>query len=273
MSGRRVFHLHLVSDATGETLNAVARAACAQYEDIRAIEHVYALVRGPKQLDRALAEIEGSPGLVMYTMVNDDLRASLEARCAELQVPCISVLDPVMRALGGYLGKESSHKPGGQHAMNAAYFDRIEALNYTMAHDDGQTQGDLDNADVILVGVSRTSKTPTCIYLANRGVKAANVPVVPGRPMPPDLEEASHPLVVGLTASPERLVQIRKNRLLSLQAETETDYVKRGAVSEEIAIARKLFARKGWPVIDVTRRSIEETAAAVLNLYTRKDEV
>ena len=271
MTGRRVFHLHLVSDATGETLNAVARAACAQYEDVRAIEHIYALVRGPKQLERALTEIEEAPGIVMYTMVHDELRAHLESRCAALQIPCISVLDPVMAALGTYLGKKSTHKPGGQHAMNAEYFGRIEALNYTMAHDDGQSDGDLDLADVILVGVSRTSKTPTCIYLANRGIKAANVPVVPGRPLPADLEPATHPLIVGLTASPERLVQIRKNRLLSLNEETETDYVDRGAVTEETAFARKLFSRNSWPVIDVTRRSIEETAAAILNLYTRQD--
>ena len=270
-SGRRVFHLHLVSDATGETLNAVARAACAQFEDVRPIEHVYALVRGPKQLARAMAEIEQAPGLVMFTMVNEALRAELEARCAELAIPYLSVLDPVMGALGTYLGKESSHIPGSQHAMNAEYFGRIEALNYTMAHDDGQTAGDLDEADIILVGVSRTSKTPTCIYLANRGIKAANIPVVPQVPLPTDLEAATHPLIVGLTASPDRLVQIRKNRLLSLNEEKETDYVDRTAVSEEIAFARKLFNRQGWPVIDVTRRSIEETAAAVLNLYTRQN--
>ena len=225
MPSRRVFHLHLVSDATGETLNAVARAACAQYEDAHPIEHVYALVRGPKQLE------------------------------------------PVMGALGRYLGRKSSHKPGSQHTMNAEYFGRIEALNYTMAHDDGQSAGDLNEADIILVGVSRTSKTPTCIYLANRGIKAANIPIVPGVVLPPDLETATHPLIVGLTTSPDRLVQIRKNRLLSLHENTQTDYVDHDAVSEEVTIARKLCAKHGWPVIDVTRRSIEETAAAVLNLY------
>lgn len=272
MASRRVFHLHLVSDATGETLNAVARAACAQYEDAHSIEHVYALVRGPKQLERVLGEIEASPGIVMFTMVNEELRQRLEARCAELQIPCIPVLDPVMLALGAYLGKESSHKPGLQHTMNAEYFGRIDALNYTMAHDDGQSAGDLDLADIILVGVSRTSKTPTCIYLANRGIKAANIPVVPGAPLPPDLETASHPLIVGLTTSPDRLIQIRKNRLLSLHENTDTSYVDRDSVEEEVTFARKLFARHGWPVIDVTRRSIEETAAAVLNLYNDRQK-
>lgn len=268
MNSKRIFHLHLVSDATGETLNAVARAACAQYEDARPVEHVYALVRGPKQLERVLGEIETSPGIVMFTMVNDELRKRLETRCYEMQVPCISVLDPAMQALGSYLGKEISHKPGSQHAMDAEYFGRIDALNYTMSHDDGQSAGDLDAADIILLGVSRTSKTPTCIYLANRGIKAANIPIVPGTPLPPDLETASHPLIVGLTTSPDRLIQIRKNRLLSLHEKTDTDYVSPEAVSDEVAYARRLYARNSWPVIDVTRRSIEETAAAVLNLYS-----
>ncbi|MBI1260240.1 MAG: pyruvate, phosphate dikinase/phosphoenolpyruvate synthase regulator [Rhizobiales bacterium] len=270
MSGTRIFHLHLVSDATGETLNAVARAACAQYEEARPIEHVYALVRGPKQLERVLAEVESAPGIVMFTMVNTELRQRLETRCAELHTPCISVLDPVMLALGQYLGKESSHKPGSQHTMNAEYFGRIDALNYTMSHDDGQSAGDLNNADIILLGVSRTSKTPTCMYLANRGIKAANIPVVPNMALPPDLATVTHPLVVGLTTSPDRLVQIRKNRLLSLKENNDTSYADPLVVAEEISFARRLYARHGWPVIDVTRRSIEETAAAVLNLYNER---
>jgi len=270
MTSNRLFHLHLVSDATGETLNAVARAACAQYEDVSAVEHIYALVRGPKQLDRAIAEIEREPGLVMFTMVNDTLRDQLVARCAELDVPCISVLDPVINALGTYLGREISHKPGVQHEMNAEYFDRIAALNFTMAHDDGQSNGDLDEADIILVGVSRTSKTPTCIYLANRGIKAANVPLVPSAPLPPDLLTAKNPLIVGLVTSADRLMQIRKNRLLSLNEREETDYIDKDLISAELADARRLCNKHGWPVIDVTRKSIEETSAAILNLYHRK---
>lgn len=270
MTSRRLFHLHLVSDATGETLNAVARAACAQYEDVSAVEHIYALVRGPKQLDRALAEIEREPGLVMFTMVNDSLRDQLIERCTELEVPCISVLDPIINALGTYLGREISHKPGVQHEMNAEYFERIAALTFTMAHDDGQSDGDLDQADIILVGVSRTSKTPTCIYLANRGIKAANVPLVPGVPLPPDLLAATNPLIVGLVVSPDRLAMIRKNRLLSLNENSETDYVDKSLITSELADARRLCNKHGWQVIDVTRRSIEETSAAILNLYSRK---
>ncbi|MCE9524375.1 MAG: kinase/pyrophosphorylase [Alphaproteobacteria bacterium] len=263
------FHLHLVSDSTGETLNAVAKAACAQFDMGRPIEHVYPLVRTRKQVERALVEIESAPGLVLHTMVNSELRILLEDRCREFGQPSVAVLDPVMSLLGNYLGAEVSHRPGAQHDLDAKYFARIDALNFTMAHDDGQSTATLDMADVVLVGVSRTSKTPTCIYLANRGIKAANIPIVLGIALPPELDRLKRPLVVGLITSPDRLIQIRRNRLLTLNEETETDYVDLDAVRAEIAFARRLFADKGWPVIDVTRRSIEETAAAVLALHSR----
>ena len=168
-----------------------------------------------------------------------------------------------------YLGAQSAKRVGAQHTLNAEYFKRIDALNYTMLHDDGQHTDDLEHADVVLTGVSRTSKTPTSIYLANRGVKTANVPLVPNTPVPPQLEQLTTPLVVGLTASPERIVQIRQNRLLGLNAHRDDAlYVDRQAVAEEIAFSRKLCAKHNWPVIDVTRRSIEETAAAVMALLT-----
>ena len=263
------FHLHLISDSTGETLNAVAKAACAQFEMGRPIEHFYPLVRNRKQLDRAIGELETAPGLVLHTIVNAELRQVLEARCRELNLPSVAVLDPVMSKLGSYLGVEENHRPGAQHEMDAKYFARIEALNYTMAHDDGQSVATLQYADVILVGVSRSSKTPTCIYLANRGIKAANIPMVPGVPLPQELFDIRGPLIVGLIASPDRLVHIRKNRLLSLNEDTETEYVDIEAVRAELVAARRLFAEKGWPVIEVTRRSIEETAAEVLALYKR----
>ena len=262
------FHLHLVSDATGETLNAIARAACAQFEMVRPLEHVYALVRSEKQMERTLQAIADAPGVVMYTLMNVELRTRLEDTCRELGMPAIPVLDPVLNVLAGYLGVDLTHKPGGQHQMDAEYFSRIEALGYTMAHDDGQGAEDLHKADVILIGVSRTSKTPTCIYLANRGVRAANIPLVPDVPLPPQLDHIEGPLVVGLTASPDRIAQIRRNRLLSLKDNPESDYADVDRVRDEVANARKLFARKGWPIIDVSRRSIEETAAAILNLYT-----
>jgi hypothetical protein len=269
---QRFFHLHLVSDATGETLTAVANAATVQYADFQPIQHVHALVRNPKQLDRVVRAIEAAPGVVLFTLVNEDLRSALESRCREAGVPSISVLDPVMAALASYLNAKSKPLVGGQHALNAEYFKRIDALNFTMMHDDGQHVENLDHADVILIGISRTSKTPTSIYLANRGIKTANVPLVLGMPLPPQLEAATRPLVVGLIASTERILQIRRNRLLSLKEGAETHYVDKAVIAEELTFARKLCARHDWPVIDVTRRSIEETAAAVLTLYHEKSQ-
>ena len=265
------FHLHLVSDATGETLTTVARAATAQYTKVSAVEHVYPLVRTQKQLDRVLTEIEESPGIVLYTLLDDELLQRLENHCRELSLPCLSILGPVLQLLQSYLGTETSHRVGAQHTLNADYFKRIDALNYTMLHDDGQHLEDLEDADVVLVGVSRTSKTPTSIYLANRGVKTGNVPVVPGVEVSRHVEELSRPLVVGLYASPERIVQIRQNRLLGLRAHHDGDqYIDRKAVAEEVAFSRKLCARHNWPSIDVTRRSIEETAAAVMSFLAER---
>ncbi len=213
-----------------------------------------------------LAEIESSPGVVLYTLVEPEWAERLESFCREIGCPCLSVLQPVLSLFQSYLGQASATRPGAQHVLNAEYFRRIDAMNYTLMHDDGQLGGDLESADVILVGISRTSKTPTSIYLANRGIKTANVPLVPHVPLPPELERLKKPLIVGLVASAERIIQIRQNRLLSMRADDETPYVDPDAVADEIAQSRKLCARRGWPVIDVTRRSIEETAAAILDL-------
>ena len=264
---RSYFHLHLVSDSTGETLINVGRAAAAQYEGISAIEHVYPLVRSGPQLERVISEIKAAPGLVLYTLVGGDLGERLETACRETGSPCLSVLQPVHALLQSYLGAQTTARPGAQHMLNAEYFKRIDAMNFTLAHDDGNLPDDLEEADVILLGVSRTSKTPTSIYLANRGLKTTNLPLVPGVPLPPMLEAAKRPLIVGLFASPERIVQSRQNRLLSLNADESTLYVDREAVADEITSSRRLFTRNRWPTIDVTRRSIEETAAAILDLY------
>ncbi len=263
---RSYFHLHLVSDATGETLIAISRAAAAQYEGISAIEHVYPLVRSQNQLERVLSEIETAPGIVLYTLVDQALATRLEAFCADVGSPSMSILNPILSLFQSYLGAASSARPGAQHMLNAEYFKRIDAMNYTMLHDDGQLTDDLESADIILLGVSRTSKTPTSIYLANRGVKTANVPLVPGIPPPQRLETLKKPLIVGLVAAPERIVQIRQNRLLSLNANDDSAYVDHDSVAAELASSRRLFARNNWPMIDVTRRSIEETAAAILDL-------
>ena len=265
------FHLHLVSDATGETLTMVARAAAAQYATVSPIEHLYPMVRSKKQLDRAVTEIAEQPGLVLYTLLEEDIIQHLEDKCRELGLPCMSVLGPVLRLFQSYLGSESIHRAGAQHVLNAEYFHRIDALNYTMFHDDGQHVDGLEEADVVLVGVSRTSKTPTSIYLANRGIKTGNVPLVPGVPLAPEVEKLTRPLVVGLFASPERIVQIRENRLLGLKAHHADDqYIDKTAVAEEVALSRRLCAKNNWPSIDVTRRSIEETASAVIRLLSER---
>ena len=265
--GRSYFHLHLVSDSTGETLIAASRAAAAQYQGIASIEHVYPLVRTATQLDQVIAEIENAPGIVLFTLVDSDLSKRLEEECNASGSPCLSVLAPILTLFKSYLGQNATPRAGAQHMLNAEYFKRIDALNFSMISDDGQATENLDHADIVLVGVSRTSKTPTSIYLANRGYKTANVPVVPHILLPNALDHLRRPLVVGLIASAERIVQIRQNRLLSLNADSQTEYVDRAAVAEEVAASRRLFAERGWPTIDVTRRSIEETAAAILDLH------
>ena len=262
----RRFHLHLVSDATGETINSVARACLVQFEGINAIEHIWPLIRTVGQMDRVLADIKDHPGIVLFTLVNPDLRERLREGCRDLQTPCIAVLDPVILALASFLGLQASGQPGLQHELDAEYFARIDAMTVALVHDDGQSARSYHEADVILIGVSRTSKTPTCIYLANRGIKAANVQIVPGCPVPDELLAARRPLVVGLTKDPGQLVQIRRNRLRLLAQDEQTDYVDPDAVRAEVAQARRLCAENRWPVLDVTRRSIEETAATIIQM-------
>jgi len=269
----QVFHLHLVSDATGETTHGVTRACLAQFEGVRAIEHLWPMVRNLAQIGDVVRGVEANPGVVVFTLVNQDVRRELEKACARLKVPCISVLDPVIQGLAGYFGTKIRGRPGLQHMLDANYFHRIDAMQYALSHDDAQLTRDLGIAEIILVGVSRTSKTPTSMYLAHHwGIRAANVPIVPNVPLPEELFRTDGPLIVGLTASPDRLVQIRRNRLLMLKQEETTTYVDIENVKQELLEARKLFAKHGWPVIDVTRRSIEETASAIYQLYAKHRE-
>jgi regulator of PEP synthase PpsR (kinase-PPPase family) len=262
------FHIHLVSDSTGETLNAMARAVCARFDDVLPIEHIYSLVRSHRQLERVLQEVAGAPGVVLHTIVDKELRAALEQGCRDLEMTCVAALDPLVAALARYLGASLSTRVGAQHSLDNDYFNRMDALNYAIGHDDGHGAQDLEAADVVLVGVSRTSKTPTSIYLAHRGVRAANVPLVPGAEPPAQLFHLKRAVVVGLTLSPDRLIQIRRNRLLNLREERESTYTDIEAVRAEIVRARRMFESYGWPVIDVTRRSVEETAAAIINVLT-----
>jgi len=268
-----IFHIHLVSDSTGETTQGVMRASIAQFEDVESQEHIWPMVRSTAQMELVIQGIRENPGPVVFTLVSSRTRQPLIEECVRLGIPCVSVLEPVIGMFARYFNQKTVNRPGGQHTLNAEYFDRIDALHYVMAHDDGQATQNVSEADLILIGVSRTSKTPTSIYLANHyGLKTANVPFVPGIPLPENLFELENIVVVGLTASADRLVQIRRNRLLMLHQESETDYVDIDTVKAEISEARKLFSKNGWPVIDVTRRSIEETAAAIYQLYTRFHE-
>jgi [pyruvate, water dikinase]-phosphate phosphotransferase / [pyruvate, water dikinase] kinase len=259
-------HVHLISDSTGETLENLAKAAIAQFDDVEVVRHFWPMVRSEAHLDRIMGEITANRGLVLFTLVNLELRASLERRAASLDLPAVAVLDAVTDALSRMLGQRAKARPGRQHALDAAYFARVDAIQFTVAHDDGISWENWEQADIVLAGVSRTSKTPTSIYLANRGYKTANIPIVPESPPPDILFRLKHPLVVGLTTGVDRLVQVRRNRLLSLNQAPETAYVEDEAVKAELAYARRMFADNGWPVIDVTRRSIEETAAAIIRL-------
>jgi regulator of PEP synthase PpsR (kinase-PPPase family) len=265
-------HLHLLSDSTGETLENIAKAALAQYDDVETIRHFWPMIRTEGHLERILQEIAQNPGLVLFTLVNSETRRNLETRCRALGLPAIAPLDAVTGALSVLLGQQAKARPGRQHMLDAAYFARVEAIQFTIAHDDGLGSEDWEEADIVLAGVSRSSKTPTSIYLANRGFKTANIPIVVESPPPSVLFSLKHPLVVGLTTSADRLIQVRRNRLLSLNQAPETAYVDQESVTREVAFARRIFADNGWPVIDVTRRSIEETAAAIIALVTERLE-
>ncbi|MEM7652649.1 MAG: pyruvate, water dikinase regulatory protein [Pseudomonadota bacterium] len=269
---RKECHVHLVSDATGETNTTLARACLAQFPDVEPNEHIWTLVRTQGQIDRVLSSVAVNPGVVLFTIANPTHRQSLIAGCRDIDVPCLSILDPLLGIFANYLGLESSGQPGGQHALTQTYFERIAAMEYTLTHDDGQSTQDLNAADVVLVGVSRTSKTPTCLYLANRGLKSANIPMVPNVPLPPELFTATSPLIVGLTTDVEHLVQVRRNRLRLIADGSETDYVDTATVRDEVNKARRLFTEQGWPVINVSRRSIEETAATVLQYFQERKE-
>ncbi len=270
------FHLHLVSDSTGETNLAVARACLVQFDEVEPIEHVWSMIRTDRQVLKVVAGIEANPGVVLFTLVDDKIRTSLHEACRRLQVPCVALLDPVLNAFGEFLHAKAGHRPGRQHQLDADYFARIAAMDFAMSHDDGQALSELDGADIILVGVSRSSKTPTCIYLANRGLKAANVPLVPLVPPPVELDRLKPfaeggPLVVGLTNDPSSLVAVRRNRLRQLNENRETDYTNPESVREEVQAARRIFSAHGWPVLETSRRSIEETAAAILAMLHDRD--
>ncbi|EKS46655.1 PEP synthetase regulatory protein [Bartonella bacilliformis INS] len=258
----------MVSDATGETLISAGKAVASQYPTIQPIEHIYPMIRNKTQLQRVLDEIQREPGIVLYTIIDQEIKQLLSRECTKIGVPCAAVLDPVLNVFQSYLGTPKNLRVSAQHDLNTDYFRRIEALDFTIEHDDGQSSDDLFNADVILVGISRTSKTPTSIYLANRGIKTANVPLIPGIDLPKALLEEKNSLIIGLIASAERISHVRQNRELGKDVSIER-YTDRVNIAEELTYAKRICERFGWPIIDVTRRSIEETAAAVFELLSR----
>ncbi len=260
------FHMHLVSDATGETLAAIAKAAAVQYPMVRPIEHMHPLVRTQRQLTRVISEIDKQPGIVLYTMVNKSLVEQLEQHCKTLKVPCLAVLQPIMQVFESYLGAPHTPTVAGQHVLDADYFRRIDAMNFTMAHDDGRLPDNLSDADIIVLGISRTSKTPTSLYLAQRGYKTTNLPLVPEVALPENLLEPHSAFVVCLVANVDRIADVRRNRAVLMADRDLNSYVDRDAITAEIAFTRKVAAQYGWPIIDVTRRSIEESATMILKL-------
>lgn len=267
------FHIHLVSDSTGETLVAIMKASAAQFRNATALEHLHTLVRSEENLQTTLDEISNKPGVVLYTLMNPDRRKTLEKFCSRNKIPAISVLDQSLSMLGRYLGARMISEVAAQRNLDAEYYNRIEALDFAMAHDDGQNVTGLNGADILLLGISRTSKTPTCIYLANRGYLAGNIPLVPGLPLPKILDEITKPFVVGLIASPDRIVQIREQRLVGLNENDQTDYIDVDRVRDEMRQAKRMFTKKGYKVIDVTRKSIEETSAQIIKAYNSYQKI
>jgi regulator of PEP synthase PpsR (kinase-PPPase family) len=262
--------VHLISDSTGETVRALARAALAQFKNVDVVERTYPFVTQPDHVEPLLERVSEAPGVVFFTLVRPDVRQALMNGLQQHRLPFVDVLGPALHTLGGHINQPVSGQPGGQHVLDRAYFARIDAIHFTLAHDDGQGQDTLAQADIVLVGVSRTSKTPTSMYMANRGYRVANVPLLPNMPLPPALETLTGPVVLGLTIQPDRLMDIRRHRLRELGVGVENEYVDPEAIRDEVRTIERLIRTKGWPVLDVTRRSIEETAVALIDMAHKR---
>ncbi len=267
---RKKINLHLISDSTGETLSSVTRAVLSQFEGVDSNEFIWPLIRTKPQMEKVVESIVKDPGIVMYTILQDELIESLRKQCYEIKVPCIPVLSHIIGEFSNYLGMHISNTIGRQHLLDNEYFSRVDAISYALTHDDGQSSWDLYDADIVLIGVSRTSKSPTSVYLSCRGYKTANVPFVSLDTIPQTIYDLKKPLVVGLTINPEKLVQIRQSRLSSLGHEVQTEYIDIEAIRREISESRKVFAKINCPIIDVTKRSVEETAAKIIQLLQEK---
>jgi len=266
------YQIYLISDSTGETLDRVFLAIKAQFKNIEYDVKSYFFTRTENQATKIIDEAtKNDNAIILYTIVDTSLAKFLANKGNEKKIPCFSVLGNLIMNFSKLLNQKASHVPSGQHALNEEYYERIEAIQFTMAHDDGNLVEDVDKADLILLGVSRTSKTPTSIYLANRGYKTLNIPLVNEKSIPESLKRNPKlSCVVGLTTEPQRLVDIRKNRMNALKEKENTNYTNISRIEKEINEAKKTFAKYKWPTIDVTRKSVEETAASIIKIYEIK---
>ena len=266
------YQIYLISDSTGETLDRVFLAIKAQFKNIEYDVKSYFFTRTENQVTKIIDEArKNDNAIILYTIVDTSLAKFLANKGNEKKIPCFSVLGNLIMNFSKLLNQKASHVPSGQHALNEEYYERIEAIQFTMAHDDGNLVEDIEKADLILLGVSRTSKTPTSIYLANRGYKTLNIPLVNEQSIPESLKKNPNlSCVVGLTTEPQRLVDIRKNRMNALKEKENTSYTNISKIEKEINEAKKTFIKYKWPTIDVTRKSVEETAASIIKIYEIK---
>tara|TARA_A100001011_G_scaffold177193_1_gene185859 strand:+ start:25 stop:852 length:828 start_codon:yes stop_codon:yes gene_type:complete len=266
---RNLYQIYLISDSTGETLDRIFLALKAQFPNFEYETNHFSFTRTESQTLSILKQAkEDKNSIILYTIVNSKLAKYLTEKAYERNIPCFGVLGDLILNFSKVLNQKASHQPSGQHILNEEYYDRIEAIQFTMNHDDGNQTDDIEKSDIILLGVSRTSKTPTSIYLANRGFKTSNIPLVNKSSIPPKVTEKKFtPCVVGLVTEAERLYDLRKNRLTSLKEDQNSEYVNIDKIKDELKNARKIFKENNWPTIDVTRKSVEETAASVIKIY------
>jgi len=263
------YQIYLISDSTGETLDRIFLALKAQFKNIEYKVHSYSFTRTENQILKILEDAKKDEhSVILYTIVDNNLAKYLANKSDEKKIPCFGVLGNLILNFSKILNQKASHEPSGQHALNDEYYERIEAIQFTMNHDDGKSTKDIEKSDIILVGVSRTSKTPTSIYLANRGFKTSNIPLINENSLPKKLKDNPQiTCVVGLTTEPERLVEIRKNRMNSLKETENKNYTNIENITKEIINAKKTFQKYRWPVIDITRKSVEEAAASIIKIH------
>ena len=262
------YQIYLVSDSTGETLDRIFTAIKAQFDNFNYYSQQFSFTRTQNQINNILEDAKkNKDSVILYTIVDNKLSNFLIKRAKEKNIPCFGVLDDLIINFSKLLKKKATHIPSGQHALNEEYYDRIEAIQFTMNHDDGNLTEDIEKSDIILLGVSRTSKTPTSIYLANRGYKTSNIPMINSKSVPEKIKKKTSLCIVGLTTEPERLHDLRKNRMSSIKETESTNYTNLEKIVKEVNDAKKIFKKYKWPIIDVSRKSVEETAASVIKIY------